>query len=116
MSDPKVCYCGLPTWLCGYPKCVEGVASPPPESEALAGVTAPFVLKTGAICSECKPERAQAVARLLRERGWPIRYGGLGRGSVLPQNNPTFSADFYAALDEVDHGIKMPAAKIQLSF
>lgn len=23
-SDPKVCYCGLPTWMCGYPKCVEG--------------------------------------------------------------------------------------------
>lgn len=32
------------------------------------------------------------------------------------QNNPSFLADFYAALDGVDHGIKMPAAKIQLSF
>jgi len=24
MADPKICYCGLPTWMCGYPKCVEG--------------------------------------------------------------------------------------------
>lgn len=24
VKDPEVCRCDLPTWMCGYPKCVEG--------------------------------------------------------------------------------------------
>lgn len=64
-----------------------------------------YILKTYAICSECKPERAKKVAEQLQQMGWKIVYGGIGSGSVLPRDTAQFSKDFYVALDKVDYNV-----------
>jgi len=61
------------------------------------------IIKTGAICSECKPERARRVVDALNKAGWLAEYGGEGHGSVLPPS-PEFADAFYAAIDAVDRG------------
>jgi hypothetical protein len=60
-----------------------------------------FILRTGAICTECKPERCAAIVALLKAGGWPVEYGGVGGGSILPRT-PEFLAAFYDAIDRVD--------------
>lgn len=59
--------------------------------------TMQIVIKTGAICSECKEERAKKVVEFLDDKGYNVIYGGVGYGSVLPDDEQ-FTSNFYEAV------------------
>lgn len=59
--------------------------------------TTQVIIKSGIICTECTEARAKRVVKLLRDKGWNAVYGGIGYGSIVP-NDDDFKADFYEAV------------------
>jgi hypothetical protein len=60
-----------------------------------------IVIATSTIATECKPEHARKAVEILKAKGWDVVYGE--KTANLPQDNPQWKKDYYAALEAVGH-------------